>query len=83
VEALVNTVNEVGVMGKGIALMFKERFPLSSQAYMAASNPGAIHLHSPKRMSDAWPRDRIWFEESETNAVRAFMEDHAAEYLMS
>ena len=27
VEALVNTVNTVGVMGKGIALMFKERFP--------------------------------------------------------
>ena len=27
VEALVNTVNTVGVMGKGIALMFKEAFP--------------------------------------------------------
>jgi len=27
VEALVNTVNTVGVMGKGIALMFKDRFP--------------------------------------------------------
>ena len=26
-EALVNTVNTVGVMGKGIALMFKENFP--------------------------------------------------------
>lgn len=26
-EALVNTVNTVGVMGKGIALMFKEQFP--------------------------------------------------------
>jgi O-acetyl-ADP-ribose deacetylase (regulator of RNase III) len=26
VEALVNTVNTVGVMGKGIALMFKDRF---------------------------------------------------------
>ena len=26
-EALVNTVNTVGVMGKGIALMFKEAFP--------------------------------------------------------
>ena len=25
-QALVNTVNTVGVMGKGIALMFKERF---------------------------------------------------------
>jgi hypothetical protein len=27
VEALVNTVNTVGVMGRGIALMFKERYP--------------------------------------------------------
>ena len=27
VDALVNTVNAVGVMGKGIALMFKEAFP--------------------------------------------------------
>lgn len=26
-EALVNTVNTVGVMGKGVALMFKEAFP--------------------------------------------------------
>ena len=26
-QALVNTVNTVGVMGKGIALMFKQRFP--------------------------------------------------------
>jgi O-acetyl-ADP-ribose deacetylase (regulator of RNase III) len=26
-EALVNTVNEIGVMGKGIALMFRDAFP--------------------------------------------------------
>ena len=31
-EALVNTVNTVGVMGKGIALMFKEAFPANFQA---------------------------------------------------
>jgi len=36
VEALVNTVNTVGVMGKGIALMFKERFPKNMQAYAQA-----------------------------------------------
>lgn len=36
VEALVNTVNTVGVMGKGIALMFKERFPANMQAYAQA-----------------------------------------------
>jgi len=26
-EALVNTVNTFGVMGKGVALQFKKRFP--------------------------------------------------------
>lgn len=36
VEALVNTVNTVGVMGKGIALMFKERFPANMEAYARA-----------------------------------------------
>jgi O-acetyl-ADP-ribose deacetylase (regulator of RNase III) len=35
-EALVNTVNTVGVMGKGIALMFKERFPENNRRYAAA-----------------------------------------------
>lgn len=35
-EALVNTVNTVGVMGKGIALMFKEAFPENYIAYEAA-----------------------------------------------
>lgn len=36
VEALVNTVNTVGVMGKGIALMFKERFAENFHRYAAA-----------------------------------------------
>ncbi len=29
-DALVNTVNTVGIMGKGVALMFKEAFPRTS-----------------------------------------------------
>lgn len=36
VDALVNTVNTVGVMGKGIALMFKERYPSNNRAYVDA-----------------------------------------------
>ena len=36
VEALVNTVNTVGVMGKGIALMFKEAFPNNMKEYARA-----------------------------------------------
>lgn len=35
-EALVNTVNTVGVMGKGIALMFRERFATNFALYAAA-----------------------------------------------
>ena len=32
-EALVNTVNTVGVMGKGIALQFKNQFPSNYKIY--------------------------------------------------
>lgn len=35
-DALINTVNTEGVMGKGIALMFKERFPVNYDLYRAA-----------------------------------------------
>lgn len=42
VEALVNTVNTVGVMGKGIALMFKERFPENFRQYAAACKAGQV-----------------------------------------
>lgn len=32
-EAIINTVNTVGVMGKGIALQFKQRFPENFEVY--------------------------------------------------
>jgi O-acetyl-ADP-ribose deacetylase (regulator of RNase III) len=35
-EALVNTVNCVGVMGRGIALQFKKAWPENFKAYAAA-----------------------------------------------
>ncbi|MFK5985657.1 MAG: macro domain-containing protein [Pseudomonadota bacterium] len=35
-EVIVNTVNTVGVMGKGIALMFKELYPQNMQEYAKA-----------------------------------------------
>jgi O-acetyl-ADP-ribose deacetylase (regulator of RNase III) len=44
VEAVVNTVNTVGVMGKGIALMFKERFPKNYEAYAAACKAGEVRI---------------------------------------
>jgi len=42
VEAVVNTVNTVGVMGKGIALMFKERYPEIFKTYAAACKSGGV-----------------------------------------
>ncbi|HTQ55556.1 MAG TPA: macro domain-containing protein [Bryobacteraceae bacterium] len=44
VEALVNTVNTVGVMGKGIALMFKEAFPENFRAYEEACKRGDVRI---------------------------------------
>jgi len=41
-EAVVNTVNTVGVMGKGIALMFKEAFPANYREYAAACKRGEV-----------------------------------------
>ena len=44
VEALVNTVNTVGVMGKGIALMFKESFPDNYKSYVRACKQKKLHV---------------------------------------
>lgn len=43
-EALVNTVNTVGVMGKGVALMFKEAFPDNFKAYAAAAKADELEV---------------------------------------
>ena len=42
VDALVNTVNTVGVMGKGIALMFKEAFADNFKRYAASCKAGEL-----------------------------------------
>ncbi len=44
VEALVNTVNCVGVMGRGIALQFKKAFPDNFTSYVAACKSGEMQL---------------------------------------
>jgi O-acetyl-ADP-ribose deacetylase (regulator of RNase III) len=46
-EALVNTVNCVGIMGRGIALQFKKAFPLNFKAYELACRRGEVQ---PGRM---------------------------------
>lgn len=43
-EALVNTVNLQGVMGKGIALAFKKQFPRNFNLYKAAAEAGELAL---------------------------------------
>jgi len=49
-EALVNTVNCVGIMGRGIALQFKKAFPDNFKAYAARCKrkelrPGRLYVH--------------------------------------
>lgn len=43
-DLLVNTVNTVGVMGKGIALQFKRAFPENYKAYKKACDNGEVEL---------------------------------------
>lgn len=43
-EAAVNTVNCVGVMGKGLALHFKSHFPAMYEAYRRACNEGEVKI---------------------------------------
>jgi O-acetyl-ADP-ribose deacetylase (regulator of RNase III) len=46
VQALINTVNCVGVMGKGVALEFKNRWPANFRAYKKLCDAG--HLRPGK-----------------------------------
>lgn len=43
-EALVNTVNTDGYMGKGIALQFKQAFPANFAAYQCACTHGEVQI---------------------------------------
>lgn len=43
-EALVNTVNTVGVMGKGIALQFKNQYPYNYKVYKEACKKGELRV---------------------------------------
>jgi O-acetyl-ADP-ribose deacetylase (regulator of RNase III) len=44
VDALVNTVNTVGVMGKGIALQFKRAYPEMFKSYERAAKENAVNI---------------------------------------
>lgn len=47
-DCLVNTVNAVGVMGKGVALAFKTAFPSIMQPYQSACRRGVIRPGTTK-----------------------------------
>jgi O-acetyl-ADP-ribose deacetylase (regulator of RNase III) len=59
VDALVNTVNTFGVMGRGIALMFKEAFPQNFKVYEAACKRKEVqvgHMFVTERHDLVGPR---------------------------
>jgi O-acetyl-ADP-ribose deacetylase (regulator of RNase III) len=70
VEALVNTVNCVGIMGRGVALQFKEAFPANFKAYVAACRreevqPGRMFVYETGTLTNPkfiinFPTKRHW-----------------------
>jgi uncharacterized protein YwgA/O-acetyl-ADP-ribose deacetylase (regulator of RNase III) len=56
-QTLVNTVNCVGVMGKGLALLFKERFPDMYEDYVRRCEANEVKLGEPyvfRRLMTPW-----------------------------
>ena len=88
-DALVNTVNCVGVMGRGIALQFKKAFPRVFNAYKAACDRGALkpgvvlvhdlnHFEQPYYVIDL-PTKRHWRGKSRMEDIVAGLESLVAE----
>lgn len=81
-QALVNTVNTVGVMGKGLALQFKRAFPVNFDAYARACAEGQVQ---PGRIfvtplgGDRWilnfPTKRHWRQPSRLDDIRSGLDD--------
>jgi O-acetyl-ADP-ribose deacetylase (regulator of RNase III) len=84
-EALVNTVNTVGVMGKGIALMFKEAFPQNFKKYEAACKREEVkigHMFVTERenfIGPKWiinfPTKQHWRGNSKIEWIEAGLQD--------
>jgi O-acetyl-ADP-ribose deacetylase (regulator of RNase III) len=85
VDAIVNTVNTVGVMGKGIALQFKRKWPANAKAYEAACKrdevvPGKMFvfdnggLVEPKFIIN-FPTKRHWRQPSQMSDIEAGLVD--------
>lgn len=85
VEAVINTVNTVGVMGRGIALMFKERFPENFKAYASACKGGKVvtgemfvtdtgELSGPRWIIN-FPTKRHWRQPSKIEWIEEGLQD--------
>jgi len=84
-EALVNTVNTVGVMGKGIALQFREAFPKNYKAYQKACKQGRVQIGKmfvydngqfiQPRYIINFPTKSHWREKSKLEDVQAGLVD--------
>ena len=85
VEALVNAVNTVGVMGKGIALQFRQAFPENYAAYRTACKrgdvqPGAMFVVPVQRLAGPrmiinFPTKRHWKDRSRLADIDAGLID--------
>ena len=86
-EALVNTVNCVGVMGRGIALQFKRRFPDNFKAYktecqQGRMKPGCVFVYETGKMHPPgyiinFPTKRHWRGKSRMEDIEAGLESLA------
>ena len=80
-EALVNTVNCVGVMGRGVALEFKRAFPDNFKTYAEACRkrqvqPGRMFVHPTDRLDDPrliinFPTKRHWRQNSRMEDIES------------
>ena len=89
-EALVNTVNCVGVMGRGVALRFKKKYPENFRAYAEACRhnkvqPGRMWVFStdqlfPPHYIINFPTKRHWRARSRLSDIEAGL-DHLVEVI--
>ncbi len=87
-EALVNTVNCVGIMGRGIALQFKKAFPDNFKAYEVACKagqvrPGKMFVHDLNRLYNPrfiinFPTKRHWKSNSRLEDIQTGLTDLVA-----
>ncbi len=85
-DAVVNTVNTVGIMGKGIALMFKEAFPANFREYEAACKRGDVRtgkmfvterptLMGPPRWIINFPTKQHWRGKTRLEWIEGGLQD--------